>query len=356
LEDFEVEEVPLYPPCGEGEHTFLLIEKRGIDTEAVVRDLERELRVPRLGIGYAGRKDRWAVTRQWVSLPRLEPAAALALAGESWPIPGWGEGGWRVLEAVKHRHKLRTGDLVANRFRIVVRELGPSGAGAARDRLAELARRGMPNRFGRQRFGREGDNAAAGAAILRGDRAGGKRRRGDRRQTRFLVSALQSALFNQVLERRPAPPWELLDGDLALVHRSGGLFLVGDASAESARAAALDISPTGPIFGTKMRQPGGAVRELEESVWREQGLPGWDELELPRGLHVDGTRRALRVPIGDASQQTLDDDAIELRFELPAGSYATVLIEELFPREVIAEGAPRESSAVENETAGPAET
>ena len=107
LDDFEVEEVPLYPPCGEGEHTFLLIEKSGIDTEAVVRDLERELRVPRLGIGYAGRKDRWAVTRQWMSVPRLEPAAALAVAGQS----------WRVLEALKHGHKLRTGDLVANRFR-----------------------------------------------------------------------------------------------------------------------------------------------------------------------------------------------------------------------------------------------
>jgi tRNA pseudouridine13 synthase len=345
LDDFEVEEVPLYPPCGEGEHTFLLIEKRGIDTEAVVRDLERELRVPRLGIGYAGRKDRWAVTRQWISLPRLEPPAALALAGQS----------WQVLEAVKHRHKLRTGDLVANRFRIVIRELAPSGAGLAGERLAELARRGMPNRFGRQRFGRESDNAAAGAAVLRGEHAG-RRARGDRRQTRFLVSALQSALFNQVLERRPAPPWQLLDGDLATVHRSGGLFLVADAAAESARAAALEISPTGPIFGAKMRQPGEAVRELEESIWREQGLPSWDDLELPRGLHVDGTRRALRVPIGAASQQTLDDDAIELRFELPAGSYATVLIEELFPGEAIAEGVPIESSAVGRETTDAVET
>ena len=135
-----------------------------------------------------------------------------------------------------------------------------------------------------------------------------------------------------------------------MVHRSGGLFLVADAAAESARAAALEISPTGPIFGAKMRQPGGAVRELEESVWREQGLPSWDDLELPRGLHVDGTRRALRVPIGAASQRALDDDAIELRFELPAGSYATVLIEELFPGEAIAEGAPLESSAVGSET------
>ena len=84
-------------------------------------------------------------------------------------------------------------------------------------------------------------------------------------------------------------------------------------------------------------------------MWREQGLPSWDDLELPRGLKVDGTRRALRVPIGAASQRVLDDDSIELRFELPAGSYATVLIEELFPGEAIAEGAPLESSAVGSE-------
>ena len=202
--------------------------------------------------------------------------------------------------------------------------------------LAEIVRRGLPNRFGRQRFGRDGDNAAAGAAILRG---GGRRIRGDRRHARFLVSALQSELFNQVLERRPAPPWELLDGDLAMLHRSGGLFLVADAATEAARAAALEISPTGPIFGGKMRAAAGAVRELEESVWQELGLPSWDDLELPRGLNVDGTRRALRVPVTGASIERIDGDAIELRFELPAGSYATVMVEELFPGETIEEGA-----------------
>ena len=262
------------------------------------------------------------MTRQWISVPRVEPAAALALAGQS----------WRVLDAVKHVHKLRTGDLVGNRFRIVVREVAATGAAAVGERLDQIARRGLPNRFGRQRFGREGDNATAGrrdpARRWRGPATDGAAIGGS---SRFLVSALQSSLFNQVLERRPAPPWQLVDGDLAMVHRSGGLFLVGDAAAESARAAALEISPTGPIFGAKMRQPAGAVRELEESVWREQGLPTWDDLELPRGLHVDGTRRALRVPIGAASLRVLsEEDAIELRFELPAGSYATVLIEELF--------------------------
>jgi tRNA pseudouridine13 synthase len=323
VDDFEVEELPLYLPCGEGEHTFLLIEKRGIDTEAVARDLARELQLQQLAIGYAGRKDRWAVTRQWISVPRLAPAAALALAGSS----------WRVLEAVSHRHKLRTGDLVGNRFRVVVRGVSAAAAVKATDRLAELARLGMTNRFGRQRFGRDGDNAAAGAAILRGERS-----RGDRRHARFLVSALQSALFNQVLERRPVPPWQLQDGDLAVVHRSGGLFSVPDAAAEAARAAALEISPTGPIYGAKMRSAAGAVAELEESVWREQGLGSWRDLSPPRGLSIDGARRALRVPVGGASARALEEGSIELRFELPAGSYATVLIEELFPGEEIEEG------------------
>jgi tRNA pseudouridine13 synthase len=344
IDDFEVEEVPLYLPCGEGEHTFLWVEKRGVDTEAVTRDLARALRLERLAIGYAGRKDRWAVTRQWISVPRLPPAAARELAGPS----------WRVLDAVSHRHKLRTGDLLGNRFRVVVRGLTPAAASSAVERLAEMTRRGMSNRFGRQRFGRDGDNAAAGAAVLRGERF-----RGDRRQARFLVSALQSALFNQVLERRPAPPWQLLDGDLAVVHRSGGLFAVPDAAAEAARAATLEISPTGPIYGAKMRSAAGAVAELEEQVWRELGLGSWRDLSPPRGLTVDGARRALRVPVGDASARGVAADrtgatgnaavageALELRFELPAGSYATVLVEELFPGTEVDEGPPdREAGA-----------
>jgi len=99
------------------------------------------------------------------------------------------------------------------------------------------------------------------------------------------------------------------------------------------------------VAGLCRRQPAGAVRELEEAVWREQDLPSWDDLYLPRGFNVDGTRRALRVPVASSSLRALDPDAIELRFELPAGSYATVLIEELFPGESIVEGAPVESAA-----------
>jgi tRNA pseudouridine13 synthase len=124
-----------------------------------------------------------------------------------------------------------------------------------------------------------------------------------------------------------------------MVHRSGGLFVVENAAAETRRASALEISPTGPIYGAKMRQPKGAVRELEDSVWSQHGLPGWDDLALPRGLHVDGARRPLRVPVEAVSLRDLaGEDSIELRFELPAGSYATVLIEELFPGEAIVEG------------------
>ena len=323
IDDFEVEEVPLYPPCDEGEHTFLWIEKRGVDTEAVARDLARELTLPRLAVGYAGRKDRWAVTRQWMSVPRLEAERALTLAGPS----------WRVLDARRHRHKLRTGDLAGNRFRIVARGVAEDAAARAAGCLDEIRRRGLVNRFGRQRFGRLGDNAAAGAAVLRGERV-----RGDRRHARFLVSALQAALFNEVLERRPAAPWHLLDGDVAVVHRTGGLFVVRDAAVESDRAATFEVSPTGPIYGGKMRAAFGVVAEVEEAVWRAHGLASWRDLRAPRGLRVDGARRALRVPVGDAVGTPIVGGALELRFELPAGSYATVLLEELFPGETIEEG------------------
>ena len=331
IDDFEVEEIPLYPPSGEGEHTFLWIEKSGVDTEAVARELARALDLQPLAVGYAGRKDRWAVTRQWVSVPRIAPPAARALGGH----------GWRVLEAVSHRHKLRTGDLAGNRFRVRIRGVSRAAAAGAAGRLEEIARRGMPNRFGRQRFGRERDNAAGGAAVLRGERV-----RGDRRHARFLVSALQAELFNEVLARRPVPPWQLLDGDLAVLHRSGGLFVVEDAQRESPRADRLEISPTGPIYGAKMRSPLGVEAELEQAVWREHGLGSWGEMRPPRGLRIDGGRRALRVPVpGAVAEPHAEEESLELRFELPSGSYATVLLEELFPGEVIEEG--REPSSGE---------
>jgi tRNA pseudouridine13 synthase len=311
-EDFAVDEIPLYAPSGLGEHTFVKVEKRLRTTDEVVRMLARAAGVAPREVGAAGRKDRVAVATQWLSVPRLDPALALRLE-----LPGV-----RVLEAVRHPHKLRTGQLRGNRFRILLREVDEAAIEAGLARAGELERRGMRNRFGAQRFGRDGDNALRGRSLLEGEAPAGR----DRREARFLLSALQAAVFNDVLAARGEGFDGVEVGDVAVVHASGGLFRVEDAAREAPRAAAFEISATGPIFGTRTTEPAGAVAERERALLEAHGIP--QPLRPPRGIPLRGARRALRVrPAGLALARV--ETGLELRFALPAGSFATVLLEEL---------------------------
>lgn len=310
-EDFRVEEIPLYEPSGRGEHTFLQVEKRLRTTEEVARALARAAGLRPVDVGYAGRKDRWAVTTQWFSVPRLDPLAAFDLA-----LPGA-----RVLAAARHPHKLRTGQLRGNAFRVALHGLPAPAAESVLRRLDELGRHGMPNRFGAQRFGRDGDNPERARALLGGGRIG------DRRRARFLVSALQAQVFNAVLAERTGRLGELEEGDVAVVHASGGLFRVEDPQAEAPRARAFEISPTGPIFGTRCTAPSHAVAEREGRLLEAHGVP--QPLRPPRGLRLRGGRRALRVRPRELRSER-QGDSLVLHFALPAGSYATVLLDELF--------------------------
>jgi tRNA pseudouridine13 synthase len=330
-EDFCVEEVPLYPPCGDGEHTFVRIQKRQRNTDDVVLDLARAAGVRPRDVGYAGRKDREALTTQTLSVPGLDPSAALTL---EWP-------GVRVLEATPHRHKLRVGQLAGNRFQIRVRDLPESQRSEVSERLSALCRTGMPNRFGPQRFGRDGRNVVLGARLLSGAKRAGRGK--DRRQARFLISALQSAVFNDVLAARQTPLHVLENGDVAVIHASGGLFVVEDAAHEQPRADAFEISPTGPIFGPRTLQPVEAVaqREAVALAAREVSL---DRLDPPPGIRLRGARRALRVqPTEAGSRHT--DDGLWLDFTLPAGSYATVLVREVLGVEPDEGAAPGDTSS-----------
>ncbi|MDJ0787665.1 MAG: tRNA pseudouridine(13) synthase TruD [Myxococcota bacterium] len=313
-EDFVVEEVPLYAPSGSGEHTFVWIEKRGLTTEQAARSLARAAGVRPRDVGYAGRKDKRAVTRQWLSVPGLSPADALALHDER----------LRVLRAIPHGHKLRTGQLRANRFELVVRELSPDQVERAPERLERLARKGMPNRFGPQRFG-SGEGEALARRLLAGEAV-----KGDRRTARLWLSALQARVFNHVLDQRPLPLDRLESGDVAWIHASGASFRVEDPEAESARARAFEISPSGPLFGTRLLLPTGAPGEREARALREHGIPAPDELRPPRGIRLRGARRPLRVRPEEASCEEHSEGALRLRFVLPPGSYATALAADLF--------------------------
>lgn len=312
-EDFVVVEEPLYPPSGSGKHLFLEIEKRGRTTEQVARELARRLGVPPMDVGYAGRKDRHAVTRQWFSVPEVAADRALALEIE----------GARVLAAVPHEHKLKTGHLRGNRFELAVRCEAAFDPETLAPRVLELVRRGMPNRYGDQRFGRAGDNADEGRKLF-----SGKLRGRDLRGARFLLSALQAEVFNAVLAARSDAYDDVEVGDLARVEVSGGLFWVEDLERERPRARAFEISATGPIFGTKVRTPRGEIARLETEILERHGIPTSGRLTLPRGLRALGTRRPLRVAPRALEVLPLDDGhGFRLRCGLPSGAYVTVLLE-----------------------------
>ncbi|MDB4981252.1 MAG: tRNA pseudouridine 13 synthase, partial [Myxococcales bacterium] len=236
VETFVVEEVPAYLPSGTGEHTYLWIEKRGVTTLDAIRRIGDLLGVDSREIGYAGMKDRNAVTRQWISLQRVEPERAMSL--DTADI--------KVLAASRHGNKLRLGHSNGNRFELVVTVAGEDEALALGARLAALAAAGLPNRFGDQRFGAAGDNAAVGLALLRGER-----HERNHRVRKLLLSAAQSAVFNRVLDLRAARGGlrAVLAGDVLQKVATGGLFITDDVAVDQARVDAGELVPTGPMPG-----------------------------------------------------------------------------------------------------------
>lgn len=316
-EDFEVVEIPAYAPAGEGEHLFLRIRKRDWTTPLAVRRMAEALGVDPGAAGWAGLKDRHAVTEQWVSLHRADASRALALGIE----------GIEVLEAVPHTSKLRTGHLRANRFGLRVRGTPHDRLQDVQAVLARLAETGVPNYFGEQRFGREGDNyTRAHRWLVEGGRA--PRSRFDRK---LLASAFQSALFNQRVATRVARGelGRIFPGELARKEDSGGLFVVEDVAEAQARADAWQISPTGPMFGPKMRWPEDEAREAERALLAEAGLTPEQLVRI--GRSGEGTRRPVRVRLQDARLR-VEEDGFTLAFTLPKGSYATVVMEEVLKR------------------------
>lgn len=372
-DDFVVEELPLYQPSGEGQHTYVLLEKSGITTLEAVRLMAGALAVPPRAVGYAGQKDARAVTRQTISIDGVEPAQVEALA-----LPGI-----EILSVSRHRNKLKLGHLAGNRFTIRVRAVPQNSLPLAEAVLAALSLRGVPNYFGQQRFGMRQNTHLLGWALLRGDdedfvieylgrphpgeRPDSQAARAaidagdydaaltqwpnnlreerrvlaalvrhnidvsravqvvDRGMRRFYVSAYQSYLFNRLLAQRIQTFDRLEPGDVAFIHASGGAFVVQDPAAEQARADRFEISPSGPLFGSKLLQAEGLPGQREAAVLAESGL-SLAEFRLP-GAKLKGARRPFRVPLAD--MQVSWDDGLVLQFQLPPGSYATGVLREV---------------------------
>lgn len=316
-EDFVVEEVPAYVPSGQGDHVWLWVEKRGLSTFDLLHDLALALDRNEREFGVAGLKDAQAVSRQWVSLEHADPARCQALVG----------GRFRVLDVRRHGNKLRMGHLRANRFAITLRGTTADDLAAARTNLAELARRGAPNYFGEQRFGKRGANLQKGLDVLRGN-ARQFAARMPRRVFGLVLSAVQSEVFNRVVMARLGSLDTLLPGDLAWKHDNGACFPVVDPAAEQARCASFAISPSGPMPGPEMTQPTGEPAAIEAAALQALELRPEQFANLPFGL-ARGERRPLRVPVTDVAAQALEDGALRLSFTLPKGAYATSVLREL---------------------------
>lgn len=310
-EDFAVEEIPAYEPCGTGEHLYLWIEKRGVGAEFFLKRLARLLGISDRDIGMAGMKDRHAVTRQWVSVPAAAEARLGAIDGE----------GITLLQVSRHGNKLRTGHLRGNRFRILIRDARPDAP--VEEILNVIREQGLPNYYGPQRFGRDGETARQGLRLLAGER-----KRLPPFQLKLALSAAQSVLFNDVLAARQQDGLlsRVLAGDVLMKWPAGGMFTVDDAAREQPRLDAREVVPGGPMFGRKLFAAHAEAAEREAQALARHGLTvqsfhGFGQL-LP------GTRRHMIVYLEDLNAAR-EAEGWRLAFTLPAGSYATVLLREV---------------------------
>ena len=323
--DFVVDEIPAYAPSGRGEHVYVTFRKTDLTTPEAVKRLARAIDADPRDAGFAGMKDRHAITTQTASfqVPMASDSPS-RLAGAALE-------GIEILSVSRHDNKLKPGHLLGNRFHIVLRDIDPAAIAAMISALTTIGTTGVPNAFGPQRFGRDGDNPERAIAWLAGKTRGPR----DRREQRMWFSSLQSLWFNQVLARRELEGiWsEVLPGDLAKKSETGGMFLVPlegpEAEDARARGRSGELSPTGPMFGKKMRWPEGHPAEIEREVLvaaleDPTRLDAWGNLG-------EGTRRPLRMPVSDlACEPVASEDAsfaaLSVRFTLPKGGYATTVL------------------------------
>jgi len=314
-EDFVVEEQLGYSASGVGEHVLLRLRKRGRNTEEVARALARLAGVPPVAIGYAGLKDRHALTTQHFSVQ---------LAGRT--APDWSEledESLTILACERHHRKVRRGTLRGNRFSIRITETDGDQA-AVDDRLRDIATRGTPNYFGAQRFGHQGQNLGRAAELF-----AGRGRRPNRQLRGLLLSAARAQLFNQVLQARVAAAcWDAaMVGDILTPAGSRGQFMYDPDDPEiGPRLAGLRVHPTGPLCG----QPGHALQPLGDAGALERKvLADWsDWIRGLQGMGLDEDRRALRLVVADLDWHW-DGAVLQVTFGLIAGAYATAVLREV---------------------------
>ena len=380
--DFEVDEVPARSASGQGDFAWARVEKRGISTPELLRRLASALKVPINALGAAGLKDKESVARQWVSAPwSAEPKLSAATIQDV-----------EVLEIARDERPLAPGDLAGNRFRIHVRGVDDEAAALMRARaiLAELARRGVPNYFGEQRFGVRLEAAKVGRLLLLGDLTGAldlvlgapSEREGDPRcrrmreayergdyrgaraecpgrlanearlldllargrdrrfvagtlspeARRFWLSAWQSLHFNRVLARRVDRLDVTLAGDLLMrdaLSGSRATHACVDPAHDQPLVDRFELHPTAPLFGEHVELAGGEAGALENEVLVATGIAR-ARLRRPSGLSLHGERRVIRFAARDVEVEAKPGErTLVLQLRLPPGSYATTVVAEI---------------------------
>ncbi|CAM3694152.1 tRNA pseudouridine(13) synthase TruD [Parendozoicomonas haliclonae] len=317
-EDFRVYEQLPFAPLGHGEHLLLQIEKTGQNTAWLARQLGKMADIPAVDVSYAGLKDRQGVTTQWFCLrqPGLPPENEIGI---------WAERlteleGVRLLQAVRHDRKLRTGALSGNEFEIRLREF--DGDREQLDRLLQkVADKGVPNYFGSQRFGRDGHNLILAEKLFSGEIKLARERRG------FALSASRSLLFNELLASRiRSGNWcELLDGDVLTFPDAASLIYPNRRDETVApRFAACDLINTGPLWGKGELATEGLVKELEQAVATQ--YPNFARVLEQKGLKQE--RRPLVSQVANLVWRWDNEDLV-LAFTLNKGCYATSVLHEL---------------------------
>lgn len=401
-EDFLVEEQPLYQPSGSGEHIYLFVEKKKLSTTEMVHTLARHFNVRRQDIGYAGMKDKMAITRQVISIHTPKKTF------EDFPMIQ--NDRISVLWADMHTNKLRLGHLAGNRFSIRIRGVRMTQVLQARKVMQRMETEGVPNLAGEQRFGNRLNNHRLGRAMIRRDwkgvldemlgpdahfpevntearrlyeageyspaldafptacrheraalhtlEKGGTPERAvktvDITQRRFWFTAFQSAVFNDILRARLSAGTfgGLVEGDVACKMENGAMFAVDETAladpALPGRLERFEVSATGPIWGAKMMRAAGAIDEAEVIALREGGAEPADLDEAVRqlGPSMSGARRAFRVRLKDPEiEGGIDEhgEYVRCAFELPPGAFATVVMREIMKNDH--PGVPEEEAA-----------
>ncbi len=312
-QDFQVFENLGFEPSGAGEHVFLDITKAGTNTDYLARQLAKLANVPMRQVTYSGLKDRHGVTRQWF---------AIHLPGKAIVEPDWNSlqsDKVHVHQITRHQKKLRIGAHLSNSFVIRLGELKPSAD--LEHRLLTIGAQGVPNYFGEQRFGHQGQNLDMAADLLAGANIK------DRFQRGMAISAARSYLFNQLVSERVAKGnWlTAMAGDFYVASEDYNPFKA-DANADiQSRIEAAEIAPTGLLAGRSGRGQSSHATELEHSCL--QNYQAW--LQGLADLRLDADRRSLRLMPMDYQWQWLPDSVLELRFTLLRGAYATSVLREL---------------------------